>query len=525
MSTSNLLTPIKLQKNKKYTTFSHLNTFSRDIELLARVTDKTELKEYKNEKGIGHIFNINVIDQEGTEMQVACFNKVANKFHSIIKENSVYEIIGGFVKVNNKKFNPTNFEYQLILNDSTVIREILDDGLIPIPQAKLNLKKLGELESLQMHSNIDCLGYVVEATDRSVVNTRNGEMAIRKVHIVDDSEYKVEVALWKKNADLVIEIGDIILIKNAAVSEFHGRNISASDNTRITINPSNIKEAMTLSKWHANFNGIYKTYNPQVQKEVIESNEEINKEKIERIGEIINKYENFTFKNGRKDDFSAYYTIKGTVSYLQHSEKNIYAGCPVKKCKKKLLQEENSYLCTSCKLNVKVPAYYMTLSIRIRDASTEHWVDLYGSVAETFLGLSAEEYRELIVNNNRIQLNEISKKIEFQLFYFLIRIKITLFNNILKKKINVYKSEKIDYVAESERLLKALELTFGLVDYNTFNSNKIESNNNFNLNNINDDDEDTKEKMNEIASLMEKENEIDDTLNHDNRLEKTSIAG
>ena len=422
-------------KHKLYMQISSLNTFSRDIVLLVRVTDKSELKTYKNEKGDGNLFNFNVMDQEGNQVQVTCFNKVALKYYNILNEGNVYEINGGYVKLNNKKFNAVNSDYQIILNDSSLIKEVQDEG--NIKNIKLDLKKLADLPSLSMHSSIDTIGYVVEASEKSICKTKNGEMTMRKIFIADESGYKVELPLWKKHADLPIEVGDILLIKNASVSEFQGRNISATDNTRITINPRSFKEVNDLSNWINEYHGEYKTYMKKDKKEDgDESEEKINKDQVYRLQEVMNLMD-----CSKKEDLSPYCTIKGVIIFFVHSEKNFYAGCPTKKCKKKLIEEDTSnYFCTACNVSYKVPNYYMTLSFRVKDCCSEHWVDLFGNTAEKFLNIKVDEYRDVLLSGNTKRLEEISRNIEFKEFFMTVRAKAISFNNILKRKINVYKT-------------------------------------------------------------------------------------
>lgn len=438
---------------KYYMQLSTLNTFSRDIKVLIRVTDKSELKPYTNEKGDGLLFNFSILDQEGSEMQVTCFNKTATKFFDLIEEGKVYEITGGYVKLNNRKFISSGKDYQLILNEASLIKPIVDEG--NITYLKIKTRKLAELKEIPTHTVIDTVGYVLEASERQLVNTKNGEMYMRKVFIADDSEFKVEFALWKKNSEVEMEVGDIILIRNGIVSEFNGKNISGTDNTKITLNPRGLKEASALAKWIKGYNGTFKTYNiVKPKKEEGENVDEIDKTEVKRLDEIISGL--FEMKGRSKEEPAGYYTIKATVSFFQHSDKNFYAGCPVKKCKKKLTDEENGYFCTACHQMVKVPAYYMTLNIRIKDCCSEHWADLFGPAAEKFLGITVEDYRELIVNNSIDRLEEISRKVDFLDFFMVIRAKLSTFNNIVKKKINVYKTERVNIHEEFDRLLRQI---------------------------------------------------------------------
>ena len=52
-----------------------------------------EVKTY-SQKSTGKLFYFIVLDREGSEMQVTCFNKAADKFFEMVEENEVYEIKG-----------------------------------------------------------------------------------------------------------------------------------------------------------------------------------------------------------------------------------------------------------------------------------------------------------------------------------------------------------------------------------------------------------------------------------------------
>ena len=198
------------------------------------------------------------------------------------------------------------------------------------------------------------IGCVVEAADKSICKTKNGELQMRKIFIADDSGYKVEFPLWKKHADLEIGVGDILLIRNASVSEFQGRNISATDNTKVTVNPRSLKETVELSKWMEGYKGDFLTYVPKKEKKedsTEEHEEKINKESVLRVQDIMNTLTGAS----KKEELSSYSTIKCIVTFFQHSDKNFYAGCSKKTCKKKLIEEENSFFCTSCNQKCTTP--------------------------------------------------------------------------------------------------------------------------------------------------------------------------
>ena len=55
-----------------------LNQFSNDWVIKARVVKKGEIRNWKNAKGEGKLFNIDLIDREGTLIQATAFNETAD---------------------------------------------------------------------------------------------------------------------------------------------------------------------------------------------------------------------------------------------------------------------------------------------------------------------------------------------------------------------------------------------------------------------------------------------------------------
>jgi len=81
-----------------------------------------------------------------------------------------------------------------------------------------------------------------------------------------------------------------------------------------------------------------------------------------------------------------------------HNEKNYYLGCSDRNCKRKLKLEGDSdeYICPNCRRSTKTPTYYYTLSLRVKDASTEYWIDIFGKTAESIMKCTAEEYKNIL---------------------------------------------------------------------------------------------------------------------------------
>ena len=39
--------------------------------------------------------------------------------------------------------------------------------------------------------------------------------------------------------------------------------------------------------------------------------------------------------------------------------------------------DTDEYICPNCRKSIKTPSYYYTLSLRVKDASTEYWIDIF----------------------------------------------------------------------------------------------------------------------------------------------------
>jgi hypothetical protein len=102
------------------------------------------------------------------------------------------------------------------------------------------------------------------------------------------------------------------------------------------------------------------------------------------------------------------------------------------------------------------PNYYYTLSIRVKDSSSEFWIDLLGNVADKFMNMTAEQYKELLFTRNENKLREINNALEFKTFLFTVRPKLHFYNSVPKKKLYVSRAEPVEIISDSHRLIKKL---------------------------------------------------------------------
>ena len=456
---------------KYYTLLKELTTFSRDFILLVRILKKSEIKIFETRNinntniltGQGKLFYFIVLDKEGNEMQCTCFNKSVDKFYNLIEENKIYEIKGGYVKINDKKYTRIKSDYKIVLDEnSTITRKKEDNSIVKINH--LNIINISDLQNLKIYTIVDICAVVLESTEIVVKSTKNGLQPLKKVILGDTSKYKVELSLWRMHSQTNIKIGDILLINNVKIGEYKGRNLSTFEETSIKINPSPTKENKEYALYINNL------------KQFIEENKEGVFKKSDFFSDFEKLYQHKLQKYQEENNFNSIYIsdilksldenenqnncykITATVTQIIHNEKNFYIGCNDKMCKKKLLYDfiKKEYHCPGCGKKTKKLTYYYTLNLRIKDASYEFWIDIFGKTAENIMLCSAEEYKNYLQRRNKIKLQEITNRIEFKTFYFWIRPKVQIYNNISKKKLYTIKIMPVNKKEDVYKLISYL---------------------------------------------------------------------
>lgn len=432
------------------------------------------------------------MDCEKSEMQITCFNRGVDKFYDFVEENKVYSIYGGYIKLNDRKFysGANKSEYKLVLDENCIIKEMPDDGTID-SNANFSLLKISNIFDVSLYSVVDLCVFVLECGETQLKSTKNGDLFLRKLIVCDDSECKVELTLWRTHAQIDLNRGQFLLIKNAKVGEFNGRNFTSFDDTIIVVNPENSKEIEQLKIFIENFQGEYKNVSilDKNSNNASNGNESMNSHggKVYFMQEILDMIELGSENNdglGANSNVNMK-KIKGTITQMIHNDRNFYAGCPDTACKRKMIynDENEEWICHYCSKTLRSPAYYYNLSLRVKDCSCEHWIDLFGSNAEKILKISAEEYRNVLLTNDSDKLREINKNIEFKTFYFTVKAKIQQFNGNLKKKIYAYKFEEVNDIIESKRLIDKLMKEID-TNANKDNSNISNNSNNFSRGNF-----------------------------------------
>ena len=479
------------QDEKTYTSLKLLTTLSKDYKLLVKVTSKGEVKQYKS--GKGKLFSFVMMDELGNKMQAVAFDKAVDKFIDEITENEIYEISGGYLRTSDKKFDPPGSDYKLIVTENTTIIKKNDEeknfkDKFTDPDNKF--WSLNEVKDAPVNTIVNVVCIVADKGETNYKDTKSGSILIRKMYVMDQSSEKMELTLWRNLTQLNVNNGDILVCKKIRVNDFGGKNLTSTTESKIYINPiitdfPEISKEIQSLKIYSEQNELNKDIN-QDEKNSNNNNENNNIKKKEEIknniinnnisANIIQKKEyndKIVYIDYILDEMNKYimtdfdhrfpfYKIRATVTHLGHTEKNFYPGCPNRECNRKLTFANGDWICQSCRQSFKNPRYYYSLNIRVKDCSSEYWVDIFGKPAEMIMNISADDYRNILVNRDEEKLSQISEGVEYKEFYFLLKVKLNKYNDTTKKKFTATKIEKINKKENIGRLINDIKMKFGI---------------------------------------------------------------
>ena len=425
---------------------STLTTFSNNSHLYLKCKLKNPLKNFitKTTKKDCTLQNYIFSDTKGDEIQATCFGKTAENLDKLIQESGIYEIKKAVVQLADRAYNPTKCDYRLLFNDLCQIVPVSDNG--KFGGAKFSIIPLDQIIDFPIGKLVDVFGFILEDKGFQERTTKNEKIIKNQVITIgDDTLTKIQLTLWEPigNPDNNFNIGDLVAVKNCRIREYNGKKIigtTESSELRNTLDSDNDKKLREFYNNHREMSEF-----KDIQGESVFSGNRAPCE-FAFIKEVQN-----TFNEDMDNKDRPLFEIVGTVTKFNHSEKNYYVGCS--KCHKKV----DTDLCIFCSGGEKKTMFMF--SILIRDASSFFWVDLFGEVAEKFLGIKAEDYEILLKNGTTPEENQelipINERIEYHTFSFIGKVRENVYNETKKHKFAVFRiNERTS--AHRNNLIKAL---------------------------------------------------------------------
>ena len=260
------------------------------------------------------------MDRDENEIQCTCFNKAVDKFYDIIEEDQLYEIKGGYVKINDKKYTRIKSDYKIVLDENSKITKKIDNGAIK--KNNMTIVHIKDIQNMNLYSIVDLCAVVLNVGEKMIKNTRNGSQPLKKITVGDASKYRIEISLWRVHSETKVKFGDILLINNVKIGEYKGRTLTTFDETCIKINPpktnkyvQELDEFISIFDLRSEFLDLEN--NTEIKNEKIEDNENYCNVHILDVLESLDDYE----------DSHNLSKITATVTQILHNEKNYYMGC------------------------------------------------------------------------------------------------------------------------------------------------------------------------------------------------------
>lgn len=433
-----------------------LNPYQGRWTIKARVTAKSELRQYSNPRGEGKVFSFDLLDSDGGEIRVTCFNAAVDQFYHIIEPGRVYMISRGTLKPAQKKFNHLRNDHEIMLDSTSDVQPFYEDDR-SIPQQQFHFRPISEIESLDNNSVVDLIAVVSSINPSSTIMRKNGtETQKRTLQLKDSSGRSVELTLWGNfcNAEgqtlqTMCDSGlfPVLAVKSGRVNDFNGKSVGTISTTQLFIDPD-FPEVQELKTW---FNIQGKTAPAiSLSREAGVSRTDVRK--------AICQIKDENLGTSEKPDWI---TVSATLSFIK-ADNFCYTACPLmigdRQCNKKVTNNgDGKWRCERCDQSVDECDYRYILQMQIQDHTGLTWVTAFQEAGEEIMGTSAKElYYMKHEEQDDEKFSEVMRAVMFTKFLFKLKVKEETFSDEQRVKSTVVRAEKVNFPTESKYLLDIL---------------------------------------------------------------------
>lgn len=210
-------------------------------------------------RGESHVFNIELVDDEGTAIEATLWREFAALQHSRLAVDRVYFVTGGQLKVADKRYATVRNPYTMHLDNRTGIEDAPEEQQAAASRmaAKLQYVPFNDLPAfINSRTTVDILGVATQVAPLGSVKRKSDqtELTRRDVTLVDASKRSVTVTLW---GDLASGFGaeieslthPVVSIAAVRVSDYNGLSLSTVTRSSGMAN-MDTPEARKLREWY-----------------------------------------------------------------------------------------------------------------------------------------------------------------------------------------------------------------------------------------------------------------------------------
>ncbi|CAH8262052.1 unnamed protein product [Arabidopsis lyrata] len=436
-----------------------LNPYQGRWAIKARVTAKGDIRRYNNAKGDGKVYSFDLLDSDGGEIRVTCFNAVADRFYDVTEVGKVYLISKGSLKPAQKNYNHLKNEWEIFLESTSTV-ELCPDEDGSIPRQQFSFRPISDIENAENNTILDVIGVVTSVNPSVPILRKNGMETHRRIlNLKDESGKAVEVTLWgefcNRDGRQLEEMVDsafhpVLAIKAGKVSDFSGKSVGTISSTQLFINPD-FPEAHKLRTWFdhggkdtASFSISRDTMPGGVSRNEIRKS--VSQIKEEGLG---------------RSDKPDWITVKATISFIK-TDSFCYTACPLmigdKQCNKKVTRSgTNRWLCDRCNQESDECDYRYLLQVQIQDHTGLTWITAFQETGEEIMGCPAKKLYALKYElEKEEEFAEIVRDRLFHQYMLKLKIKEESYGDEQRVKMTVVKVDKMNYTSESKYMLDLL---------------------------------------------------------------------
>ncbi|KAL1566380.1 Replication protein A 70 kDa DNA-binding subunit B [Salvia divinorum] len=449
----NMAPAARMSMTRRVHPLASLNPYQGNWTIKVRVTGKGNMRTYRNARGEGCVFNVELTDEDGTQIQATMFNDAAKKFFDKFQMGKVYFISKGTLKLTNKQFKTVENDYEMTLNENSEVEEDNNEATF-LPETKFSFTPIDELGPyVNGRELVDVIGVVQSVSPTMSIRRKSNNETIpkRDIVIADETKKTVVVSLWN---DLAMSFGQelldmadkspVVAMKSLKVGEFQGVSLSALSKSIMVVDPD-MPEAKKLRFWYdsegkdtslaaigpspSNRNGARSMYSDRVSLSHITSNPSLGEDK------------------------PAYFSIKAYISAIKPDQAMLYRAC--KTCSKKVTEAVGSgYWCEGCQKNEDGCSLRYIMAVKVSDASGEAFISVFNDQADKMIGCMADKLNEIKLHGGEASYQKKLKEATWVPHLFRVSVTTNEYNNEKRQRITARAVAPIDYATESKYLVE-----------------------------------------------------------------------
>ncbi|GJJ75651.1 replication factor A1 [Entomortierella parvispora] len=419
---------------------SSLNPYQNKWTIVARVTQKSEIRTWSKPNNTGKLFSITLMDNSG-EIKATFFTNEVDQFHNLIEEGRVYQISNGRIDSAKKQFSTVKNDYEMLIQRDTEIIPVPENN--SVPTVRYNFVDLASLEKVNEKETVDVIGIIkdIGEVSNNISQKTNRPVIKRDLTLVDDSGVATRLTLWGNQAETFAVSGSnpVIACKGVSVSNFGGKSLNAFGGSSFKLNPED-ERAYKLRNW----------YDQQGQAATFRAHASDFKG---NAGPRMTFEEFQTASANLSPSDQLFFETKGTIVMMSKSENTFsYPACPTPGCNKKVIQENNGWRCEKCQQTHSDPEYRYVMGVNVADHTGPNWLQAFNEAGLTITGRPAGE---LILHPD--QVKSTFHKANFKSYIFKCKAKQETYGDEAKTRFTILSATPLDWVEESKLRLKELE--------------------------------------------------------------------